>query len=136
MQNYRSISDEFIECAHTAQRALCANERPIEKFAELFDQSSNNHEQFECFLEECCAKSEMCQYLQVSQRMIAAIKHAVASDQEGNFSLHIAAVETSLPIFRKSDCINYFRCGMCYLETKEALEATHLDDFSSSCVVS
>lgn len=127
--NNRSTSDQFMDQAHDVQQALYAKVRSTQKFENLLDQSLDLQEQFKCFLEECCAKSEVCQYFQVFQWMVAIIKHAVASDREGNFQLHLAVVQASLPIFRESDCINYLRYGMFYLESTKALEATHPDVF-------
>ena len=65
------------------------------------------------------------------QHIASVIKHIFASDREGNFPLHIAAVEKSLPIFSESDCVNYLRYGSFYLESTRTLEATHPDIFQS-----
>ena len=53
----------------------------------------------------------MCQYLQQFQSITDVVKHAVASHREGNFPLHLAVVEASLPLFREVDGLNYFRFG-------------------------
>lgn len=73
-QNNGSINENFMDLAIEVQRALCAKERPTEKFAELSDQSSSLQEKYECFLKECCAKSEVCQYFQVFQWMAGIIR--------------------------------------------------------------
>lgn len=53
------------------------------------------------------------------------IEHAVALDHEGNFPVHIACVERSLPLFLESVCLSYLRYGSFYLAATESLEATH-----------
>ena len=110
-QSGRKADDDMMICATEVQKSLCEKQRLVENFAELVDQSSDLQEQFEYFLHECCAKSEMCQYLQLFQHIASNIKHAVASDREGNFPLHMASIENSHPIFRESDCLNYLRYG-------------------------
>ena len=57
--------------------------------------------------------------------MTLIIKHIISSDREGNFALHLASVENSLPIFRECDSLNYLRYGSFYLETIKALQSTH-----------
>ena len=61
--------------------------------------------------------------------MTGMIKHAVASDRDGNFPLHLASVEKSLPIFRENDCLNYLRYGSYYLESTKVLDNTHPEIF-------
>ena len=65
--------------------------------------------QFEAFLQECQAKSEVCQYLSVFQEMFATVKNLVAADRDGNWKLHVEAVRSAMPIFRGFDAINYLR---------------------------
>lgn len=120
---------DTLKCAGEVRTALCEKTRCIGKFAELVGMSSELQEQFNSFLRECCGKSEMCEYLEQFQHMASVIKHAVASDREGNFHLHISSVEKSLAIFREHDCLNYLRYGSYYLESTKTLEATHPEIF-------
>ena len=80
---------------------------------------------FQAFLRQCEAKSEGCKFFGVWLQMVAVIKNAVASDREGNWSLYVATIRDSLPIFAELDCINYLRYGSWYLEKIAALEDTH-----------
>ena len=114
----------MLACERDVQRSLCQKDRSVENFKMFADLSSELQDQFEKFLKECCAKSEVCQYLQTFQHIATTIKHIVSSDREGNFLLHIANVERSLPIFRESDCNNYLRYGAFYLESTRVLEVT------------
>ena len=121
----RSINDAVMACASEVQKTLCEKKISHQKFDKLVGQSAAPQEQFVHFLKDCCDKSEQCQYLQVFLHMTGIIKHAVASDREGNFPLHLASVEKSLPIFRENDCLNYLRYGSYYLESTKVLENTH-----------
>ena len=73
----------------------------------------------------CEARSELCQFFGVWLQLVAVIKNVVVSDREGNWDLHTATVEDSMPIFAECDCINYLRHGSWYLEQIKVLEFTH-----------
>ena len=85
----RNINDDVMVCASEVQKTLCEKKLSHQKFDELVGQSAALQEQFLHFLKDSCEKSELCQYLQVFLQMTGIIKHAVASDREGNFSVII-----------------------------------------------
>ena len=85
----RNINDDVMVCASEVQKTLCEKKLSHQKFDELVGQSAALQEQFVHFLKDSCEKSELCQYLQVFLHMTGIIKHAVASDREGNFSVII-----------------------------------------------
>ena len=67
----------------------------------------------------------MCEYLQQFQHITTVIKHAVASDREGHFPLHLTSVEASLPLFRENDCLNDLLHGSYNLESTRTFESAH-----------
>lgn len=58
-------------------------------------------------------------------RIVQIIKHAVASDREGNFDVHAATVQDSISLFAEFDCLNYLRYRAYYCEQMKTLELTH-----------
>ena len=130
-KNQHEIDHDAMACAEKLRVALCEKSKinSTVKFTELLAQSDHIQELFNSFLKECDSKSEVCQYWGVFQQMALIIKHIISSDREGNFALHIASVERSLPIFRESDCLNYLRYGSFYLETTKMLQINHPEVF-------
>ena len=124
-----AVDEDILRSAEVVRKALSDKQRCSKEFKELCELSPRLAAQFNDFIDECCCKSEVCQYLENFQHIANCIKHAVSSDREGNFPLHMGTVESSLPIFRENDCLNYFRYGSFYIETTKALEATHPDIF-------
>ena len=49
-----------------------------------------------------------------------------AHDREGNWNLHSATVEDSIPVFGEFNCLRYFLNGGYYSEKIKALEFTDL----------
>ena len=98
----RNINGDVMTYASEVHKALCEKTRSRQKFEELVGQSAALQEQFAPFHKNCCENSELCQCLQVFQHMTGITKHAVASDREGKFPLHLASVEKSLPMFREN----------------------------------
>lgn len=90
---------------------LAANQRCPEQFEALIGQVEKLNQDFLEFEKECETKSELCQFFGVWLELVAIIKNAVISEREGNWSLHVATVEDSMPIFAECDCINYLRNG-------------------------
>ena len=80
--------------------------------------------EFESFLEEREAKSEVCQYLAVFQKIFKCIKNLVVADRDGNWFLHVDGVRLAMPIFRGFNAINYIRYGSFYLEKIQAIQVT------------
>ena len=126
-----NIGDNVMECATELKTALCNKSKSdsATKFAQLVTQTVCMHQKFQVFIEECESKSELCQYWGVFQQMVLIINHIISSDCEGNFALHMATVENSLPIFRESDSLNYLRYGSFYLESTKLLQNVHPEIF-------
>ena len=101
-----------------------------EKFHLLLSESDALRLKFEAFVFECEEKSEVCQYLGLFESIIMVVKQMVTADREGNWSLHVAAVRSSMKILRAFDCINYLRYASWYLERIEVLEFEHPKLFS------
>ena len=59
----------------------------------------------------CEEKSEIIVYYCNFQRMFAVTKQMIAADRDGNWSLHVAAVQVFLSILRSFDAINYVHHG-------------------------
>ena len=121
------ISEDTMSCAKELMTALSDRSRSksIEKFSELYKKCGDVYNIFKSFVKECESKSEVCQYWSVFLQVAQIIKHVISADREGNFPLHIAAVEKSLPIFQESDAINYLRYGSFYLESMKLLKNSH-----------
>ncbi len=130
-QHGREVDNDVMVCANELRAAMCEKNRVLStaKFTNLLTLSGPLQEMFQSFLKECESKSELCQYWGVFQQMALNIKHIISSDREGNFPLHVASVETSLPIFRESDSLNYLRYGSFYLETTKLMQCTHPEVF-------
>ena len=122
-----SIDDDVMPYAVELRAALCekSKSKSTSQFHELLAKSDHLHQLFQSFVQECEAKSDVCQYWGVFLQMAMNLKHIISSDREGNFALHMAAVGKSLPIFRESDCLNYVRYGSFYHETMKLLPKTH-----------
>ena len=80
-------------------------------------------DEFVKFQKECEEKSEVCQFFGVWLRVVQIIKHAVASDREGNFDLYVATVQDLISLFAEFDCLNYIRYGAYYCEKIKTLDA-------------
>ena len=128
-QQNKVINKDIITSAEKIRSHLIDRERCEEKFVHLKENSDELKKLFDEFIIDCCQKSELCSYLQQFQHIASIIKHIVASDREGNFPLHMASVEKSLPIFSESDCVNYLRYGSFYFESTRTLEVTHPEIF-------
>jgi hypothetical protein len=124
-------NNDVMACAIAVKKALYekSKSQSIAKFSQLYEKSDSIQQMFLAFKEECESKSEMCQYWGVFQQMVLTIKHVVSSDREGNFALHIASVDNSLPMFRESDSLNYLRYGSFYRESMQLLHVNHPDVF-------
>lgn len=85
----------------------------------------NIQQDFREFEKECDGKSELCRFFGVWLQMVSIVKSTVVADREGNWNLHAATVEDSIPIFAECDCINYLRHGSWYLEQIKVLKFTH-----------
>jgi hypothetical protein len=127
----QEIDGDVMECALELKTALCNKSKSdsATKFGQLLKKSDYMHQKFQVFIKECQSKSELCQYWGVFQQIVLIIKHIISSDREGNFALHMAAVEKSLPIFQESDSINYLRYGSFYFESTKLLQNTHPEIF-------
>ena len=129
-QNGEVITEQLRTSMREVQRTLMDKQSCPGPFDLLCDGLSTLFREFDVFVEECCEKSELCGYLAVFQREYASlIKHAVSSDREGHFDLHLGIVRQALPIFAEHDCINYLRCGTFYFEASKSLEFKHPDVF-------
>ena len=118
------VETPFIEEAVEVKIKLAQNKKTDlgEQFHTLVSHSDTLHKKFDQFIEECEAKSEVCQYLGQFKHIVDVIKHMIAADREGNWPLHIASVRESMKILRAFDCINYLRYASWYLERIEVLE--------------
>lgn len=79
---------------------------------------------FDRFIKVCEERTEVCKYLGICLHIVGLMKNIVASDREGNWDLHSATVEDSIPVFGEFDCLRYFRNGGYYSEKIKALEFT------------
>ena len=120
------LTEDLKASIKDVQQQLIDKQCCPEMFDKLCKDMSGIFAEFDVFVDECCAKSELCAYLMVFQKEYASlIKHAVSSDREGCFDLHVGIVREALPIFAEHDCINYLRCGTFYLEATRSLETKH-----------
>ena len=58
-------------------------------------------------------------------RNLSVIKQIITADCEGNWPLHVASVQESMPVLRESDALNYRRYASWHLERIHVLEVTH-----------
>ena len=56
---------------------------------------------------------------------MSVIKQIITADREGNWPLHVASVQESMPVLREFDAINYLRYASWYLERILVLEVPH-----------
>ena len=112
------------------QTTLAAKQRCPEQFDALIGQLDELRHDFREFEKQCEAKSEICQFFGVWLKLVAVVTNAIASGREGNWGLHAASVDDSMPIFAECDCINYLRHGSWYLEQIKVLEFTHPELYS------
>lgn len=105
-----------LEQVEMLQRTLTTNQRCPEQFEATTGQIGRLHQDFLEFEKECGAKSELCQFFGVWLQLVTVIKKAVASEREGNWNLHAATAEDSMPVLAEFDCISYLRHGSWYLE--------------------
>ena len=76
------------------QTSLTERQRCPEQFDSLIGEVEGLHQDFlEFEFKECEDKSELCQFFGVWLQLVAAIKHAVGSEREGNWNLLAATVE-------------------------------------------
>lgn len=92
-----------LEKVKVVQSTLGSNKRCQSEFEALSEQVQQLHEDFSEFVKECEARSEVCQYLGIILTVANVIKNAVSCEREGNWNLHVAAIEDFLPIFAKLD---------------------------------
>ena len=118
------------------QIALAATQRCPEQFQSLIGEVALDDllQDFRAFEKECEEKLEVCKFFGVWLKLVAVLKNAVVSDREGNWNLHAATVEDSMPIVAECDCINYLCHGSWYLEQIKVLEFTHPDLYRCSPV--
>ena len=116
-----------IACVETLQRKLSQKSQCSKEIQGLVEKvrDGNLLKDFMEFEKECETKSEMCKYFGIWLKMAAVVKNMVASNREGNWELHVATVQDSLPIFAELDCVNYLRYGSWYYEQIKFLELTH-----------
>ena len=107
------------------QTTLAANQRCPEQFDALIGQLDELRHDFREFEKQCEASQRSANSLEVWLKLVAVVKNAIASDREGNWNLHAATVEDSMPIFTECDCINYLRHESWYLKQIKVLEFTH-----------
>ena len=109
--------NEVRKLLQTKSRDKCVN-----VFESTLTMTAELKKEFESFLEEREAKSEVCQYLAVFQKIFKCIKNLVVADRDGNWFLHVDGVRLAMPIFRGFNAINYIRYGSFYLEKIQALQ--------------
>ena len=83
------------------------------------------HSSFQAFLSECEAKSELCQYLGIFQKLVRLCKQIIAADRDGDWNLHVGTVDNVMNVFQEFGAINYLRYGSYYLEKIKKLEIEH-----------
>ena len=77
------------------------------KFEEVEESAVVLYQQFEELANGCEEKSEVLVFYRNFQRMFAVTKQMIAADRNGNWPLHVAAVQASMAILRSFDAINY-----------------------------
>ena len=111
--------NELRKLLQTKSRNTC-----VHPFDTTLSMTAELKEEFESFLEECKAKSETCQYVDVFQQIFKCIKNLVAADRDGNWYLHVEGVRLAMPIFRGFNAINYLRYASFHLENIQVLQVT------------
>jgi hypothetical protein len=91
MVSVRALKDTL--CSHNIPQDL------IDKFQSVVSSSEEMHLKFEAFTAECEAKSELCKYLGIFDKILSLIKQVITADREGNWQLHIAALRKSMKVF-------------------------------------
>ena len=94
-------------------------------FKNCESKSVNLKKDFEEFSKTCNNNSEMSQYWDTIVRMIQKLKMLISADRDGDWNLHMQAVQDLLPIFAESDSINYLRYGSWYIEKIRKLAQEH-----------
>jgi hypothetical protein len=73
------------------------------------------------FSESCGQQSQQCQFWNEFLRIIGLIKKLIKADREGDFLLHMKAVEELCPVFMGCGSFNYLRYGTFYVEQLKSL---------------
>ena len=94
-------------------------------FAETKAESSAIHSKFKRFVQECTEKSELCRYFQNFVEIVKIVLMLISADRNGNWLLHVSAMDSAMPIFREFDAFNYLRYGSWYLERIKVLEVEY-----------
>ena len=74
------------------------------------------------FSELCCQTSEQCKFWIGFLKIVDMIKNLVRADREGDFPLHMKAMQDLCPVFLGCGSINYQRYGTFYLEQLKNLK--------------
>ena len=76
----------------------------------------------EIFYKDCGSRSEQCKFWNGFVRIIDMIKNLIKADREGDFLLHMKAIQDLCPIFMGCGSINYQRYATYYLEQLKNLQ--------------
>lgn len=80
---------------------------------------------FDQFIQVCKTQSETFQYWDTFLSLMSNVENLIRSDREGNWALHLQAVEDLLPLFAAFDSTNYLRWCSLYLEDMHQLPQTN-----------
>ena len=102
------------------KRKLCTA-----SFPKALERSKHLKNRFDKFIRECEEKSDLCKYFSVFQDMFTVIKNLVVADRDGDWNLHVGAVQAAMPIFQSFDAINYLRYSSFYLEKIQVIKESY-----------
>ena len=97
----------------------------VPKFGSLLGESNELRSSFQTFMSECEAKSKLCQYFGIFQKLVILCKHMIAADRDGDWNFYVGTVDNGMDIFQEFGAINYLRYGSYYLEKIKVLKIEH-----------
>ena len=84
-------------------------EKGLNKVSELM-------KNFNEFVKNRKAISQLCAYLEQILDIAKKIKNLIAAGRNGDWETHLQAVQELISVFAECDSIHYFRYGSCHLE--------------------
>ena len=99
--------------------------RAEEYYDQLLLYMTDLNERFDIFSSSCENMSEVCQYWEGFIEIVSILKALIAADREGDWQMHLQAMQNLLPVFRECDNVNYLRCASWYVEKMKKLPQGH-----------
>lgn len=122
MQKYKSQLDILVE-----MRTKVAEKSHTESSSLLWgfqDTCNELMHDFDQFVLTNCQQSETYQYWNTFIHLMQNVQNLIRSDREGDWNLHLQAIQSLLPIFAAFDSTNYLRWCSLYFEDMQRLPET------------